>query len=122
MPDEFAQTPFGAAEFADNPEPRCPCLLLLDNSGSMSGNPIAELNRGLKTFHEELLGRQPGGQARGSGHRHVWTGEGRTGVHGRCELLSAGTAIERQHADGRSHRTRSGDAAAAQGAVSDRRR
>ena len=56
MPDEFAQTPFGAAEFADNPEPRCPCLLLLDTSGSMSGNPISELNRGLKTFHEELLG------------------------------------------------------------------
>src|SRR5580765_1353336 len=55
MPDEFAQTPFGAAEFADNPEPRCPCLLLLDNSGSMNGNPIAELNRGLKTFHDELL-------------------------------------------------------------------
>src|SRR5262249_29144038 len=46
--------PFGAAEFADNPEPRCPCLLLLDNSGSMSVNPIAELNRGLKTFNDEL--------------------------------------------------------------------
>ena len=55
MPDEFAQMPFGGAEFADNPEPRCPCLLLLDNSGSMNGNPIDELNRGLKTFHEELL-------------------------------------------------------------------
>jgi uncharacterized protein YegL len=54
MTDEFAQTPFGGAEFADNPEPRCPCLLLLDNSGSMSGNPIAELNRGLKTFNDEL--------------------------------------------------------------------
>jgi uncharacterized protein YegL len=46
--------PFGGAEFADNPEPRCPCLLLLDNSGSMNGNPIAELNRGLKTFNDEL--------------------------------------------------------------------
>jgi uncharacterized protein YegL len=55
MPNEFAQTPFGAAEFADNPEPRCPCLLLLDNSGSMNGNPIDELNLGLKTFHEELF-------------------------------------------------------------------
>ena len=30
------ETGFGAAEFADNPEPRCPCLLLLDNSGSMA--------------------------------------------------------------------------------------
>ena len=55
MAQEFAQTPFGAAEFADNPEPRCPCLLLLDNSGSMSGTPIAALNQGLRTFHDELL-------------------------------------------------------------------
>jgi uncharacterized protein YegL len=54
MASEFEQMPFGAAEFADNPEPRCPCLLLLDNSGSMSGNPIAELNHGLKTFNDEL--------------------------------------------------------------------
>ena len=53
------QTPFGAdfsgAEFADNPEPRCPCVLLLDNSWSMNGDPIAELNQGLATFKEELL-------------------------------------------------------------------
>jgi uncharacterized protein YegL len=48
------QVPFGAAEFADNPEPRCPCLLLLDTSGSMSGDPIAELNDGLITLKEEL--------------------------------------------------------------------
>ena len=27
-------------EFADNPEPRCPCVLILDNSGSMRGRPI----------------------------------------------------------------------------------
>ena len=26
---EFEQKPFGAAEFIDNPEPRCACLLLL---------------------------------------------------------------------------------------------
>jgi hypothetical protein len=25
------QIPFGTTEFADNPEPRCPCLLLLGN-------------------------------------------------------------------------------------------
>jgi len=49
MPNEFAQT-----EFADNPEPRCPCLLLLDTSGSMSGRPIEELNAGLSTLHSEL--------------------------------------------------------------------
>jgi uncharacterized protein YegL len=48
------QQPFAAAEFADNPEPRCPCLLLLDNSGSMAGRPISELNAGLTAFKEEL--------------------------------------------------------------------
>jgi len=37
-------------EFADNPEPRCPVVLLLDTSGSMSGEPIAELNQGLRDF------------------------------------------------------------------------
>lgn len=35
---DFEQIPFGAAEFADNPEPRCPCLLLLDTSVSMRGH------------------------------------------------------------------------------------
>lgn len=29
------QTPFDSAEFAENPEPRCPCVLLLDTSDSM---------------------------------------------------------------------------------------
>jgi len=51
---EFEQVPFGAGEFADNPEPRCPCLLLLDTSASMQGAPIAELNRGLVAFKDEL--------------------------------------------------------------------
>ena len=49
------QEPFAAAEFADNPEPRCPCVLLLDTSGSMYGKPIEELNAGLEAFREELL-------------------------------------------------------------------
>lgn len=52
---EFEQVPFGAAEFADNPEPRCPCLLLLDTSMSMRGRPIDELNAGLIAFKEELM-------------------------------------------------------------------
>ena len=34
--------------------PRCPCVLLLDTSYSMSGEKIAELNRGLERFAEEL--------------------------------------------------------------------
>src|SRR6266487_399592 len=49
------QIPFSAAEFADNPEPRCPCLLLLDTSGSMSGRPIRELNDGIVAFKDELM-------------------------------------------------------------------
>jgi len=52
---EFEQVPFGVAEFAENPEPRCPCLLLLDTSGSMQGTPIHELNAGLVTFKDELV-------------------------------------------------------------------
>lgn len=48
------QIAFGTTEFADNPEPRCPCLLMLDVSGSMQGQPIAELNAGLTTFKDEL--------------------------------------------------------------------
>lgn len=42
-------------EFADNPDPRCPCVLLLDNSSSMAGAPLASLNGGLRTFREELV-------------------------------------------------------------------
>jgi uncharacterized protein YegL len=53
MPD-LEQIPFSDVEFADNPEPRCPCVLLLDTSYSMSGEKIAELNRGLERFAEEL--------------------------------------------------------------------
>lgn len=53
---EFEQIPFGASEFAENPEPRCPCLLLLDTSASMNGAPIDELNRGLVEFRRELAG------------------------------------------------------------------
>jgi len=44
-----------SAEFADNPEPRCPCVLILDTSQSMAGEPMAALLRGLNVFREELL-------------------------------------------------------------------
>jgi uncharacterized protein YegL len=37
-----------------NPEPRCPCVLVLDTSGSMGGAPITQLNEGLQTFREAL--------------------------------------------------------------------
>ena len=57
------QTPYGieeqnvsfdVVEFAENPEPRCPCILLLDCSGSMNGTPINELNNGIRAFQQQL--------------------------------------------------------------------
>ncbi|RJF75698.1 VWA domain-containing protein [Deinococcus cavernae] len=51
---DFAQLPFDLAEFADNPEPRCPVLLLLDNSGSMRGEKIEGLNAALTHFKDDL--------------------------------------------------------------------
>ena len=48
------QIPFGTNNFAENPEPRVPCVLLLDISGSMSGDPIRELNEGLVVYKDEL--------------------------------------------------------------------
>lgn len=52
---EFDQIPFSPSDLVDNPEPRCPCILLLDTSGSMNGKPIQELNEGLATFKDELV-------------------------------------------------------------------
>jgi len=48
------QVPFGYPDLVSNPEPRCPCLLLLDTSSSMAGAAIAELNAGLQSFKREL--------------------------------------------------------------------
>ncbi|MCL2938967.1 MAG: VWA domain-containing protein [Trichodesmium sp. St15_bin1_1] len=42
-------------EFAENPEPRCPCVLLLDTSASMTGTPIQALNDGLEIFKDNLI-------------------------------------------------------------------
>src|SRR6516225_5727115 len=50
----FEQQPYGDMGFADNPENRCPVVLVLDNSGSMGGAPIKQLNDGLQTFRDEL--------------------------------------------------------------------
>lgn len=51
------QVPFtlDSQNLADNPEPRCPLLLLLDVSGSMAGQPIAQLNEGIETLRTQLL-------------------------------------------------------------------
>jgi len=50
MSIDFSQVEFDES----NPEPRCPCVLLLDTSGSMTGSPITQLNDGLQTFQQAL--------------------------------------------------------------------
>jgi uncharacterized protein YegL len=53
--NDFAtQVAFGTDNFAENPEQRCPCFLVLDRSGSMAGDAIVQLNSGLLTFKDEL--------------------------------------------------------------------
>ena len=56
---DYEQLEYGSdldqIEFAENPEPRCPVLLLLDNSGSMAGEKIAQLNEGLQAFKADLM-------------------------------------------------------------------
>jgi uncharacterized protein YegL len=37
-----------------NQQPRCPCALILDTSGSMSDEPIKALNAGLQTLRDDL--------------------------------------------------------------------
>jgi uncharacterized protein YegL len=55
MSADLEQVPFKADKFVDNPENRCPCVLVLDTSGSMQGQAIEELNEGLAQFKRELL-------------------------------------------------------------------
>ena len=38
----------------DNTEQRTPLVLVLDRSGSMAGDPIIQLNEGLKVLEQEL--------------------------------------------------------------------
>lgn len=54
IPFHDDRLPFHDAEFAENAEQRCPCILLLDTSGSMQGEAIVQLNEGLATFRREL--------------------------------------------------------------------
>jgi uncharacterized protein YegL len=41
-------------QLAENPDPRAPCLLLLDTSASMGGDPVRALNEGLQAFRNDL--------------------------------------------------------------------
>ena len=43
-----------AVDYENNPNQRTPCVLVLDASGSMSGQPIDELNAGLVEFENSL--------------------------------------------------------------------
>lgn len=55
IPEKLVPSDESAAlGFSQNPEPRCPCVLLLDTSESMKGAPIEELNKGLRAFKEVL--------------------------------------------------------------------
>ncbi len=44
----------GLPEFISNPEPRCPCVLVLDTSGSMAGTRIDQLNEGVSILLDEI--------------------------------------------------------------------
>ena len=46
----------GLRDLVDNPTPRVPVLLCLDTSGSMVGDPIRELNLGVRKYLEEMKG------------------------------------------------------------------
>ena len=50
LPDEI--------QFAENPEPRCPCVLVVDVSSSMYGAKMKQLNSGIATFSQELKADQ----------------------------------------------------------------
>ena len=51
------QNPFTASspEFADNPEPRCASVLLLDVSASMAGDSIQQLQEGLMVYKDQTV-------------------------------------------------------------------
>lgn len=55
MSEQMPFGSFGTDDFALNAEPRCACVLLLDVSISMRGDPITALNQGLVTFKDELV-------------------------------------------------------------------
>ena len=52
--DSMTEEMIPYVEFADNSNERTPCILVLDCSGSMRGEPINQLNLGLKALEKEL--------------------------------------------------------------------
>jgi uncharacterized protein YegL len=43
-------------ETPDNYEQKCLCVLVLDVSGSMEGEPIRQLNQGMQSFYQDIIG------------------------------------------------------------------
>ena len=53
MPDTQA-TPLTELDLIENPEPRLACMVVIDTSGSMTGEPIAEVNQGIRRLNQEI--------------------------------------------------------------------
>ena len=53
--DLMFEDELGDLEFADNPEPRCPVLIIADCSGSMSGRPIDAMNQGVDDLYRAVI-------------------------------------------------------------------
>jgi uncharacterized protein YegL len=53
--NQESQMVVGQPEFVENPENRCPVILLLDTSSSMSGLPVEALNDGLSAFKAAVI-------------------------------------------------------------------
>ena len=52
--EDFSDVMIPYVEFAENANERTPCILVLDCSGSMRGEPIKQLNTGLQALEKEL--------------------------------------------------------------------
>ena len=52
--EDFSDEMIPYVEFAENANERTPCILVLDCSGSMRGEPIKQLNSGLEALEKEL--------------------------------------------------------------------
>ncbi|MGB6297716.1 MAG: VWA domain-containing protein [Rivularia sp. (in: cyanobacteria)] len=55
MSEQEIQVGYAEPEFVENPENRCPVVLLLDTSASMSNEPIQELNKGIQRFQASVV-------------------------------------------------------------------
>lgn len=52
--DAMPQVPLGQSNLFLNPDRRCPCVLVLDNSYSMHGAKIDQLNNGVAAFQNDV--------------------------------------------------------------------